>query len=566
MKDKGFILKDSHITWLECIIIAGFSLFPVFVHFPFHLNIYLSWEGAYRLYLGQVPYRDFGLPMGFGYWIIPGVFFKIFGPYLITLIKAQAFINILSALSFRSILKSVDVRPPIRVLCVFLFLISFSFINFWPWYNNTVIVFELIGLAFLLRYILKSKGKFRLGYLFCAAFFIFISLFTKQDAGLFAFLIALTLIICHGIYEKKIWPVFWFLGFYLLIALCVFLPFIPYHIGYWFNYGQPPHSDRLSFYDIFDIFFGRSEWLKFYIFLIVIIWVLKFQHFKEIIQNKEFVIFSLIVFAILAEAAVFQVTSYVPADDNIFFHSFAIAYIFSFSGLLERIDLRKLMPFCLVGLLILLWWSPRPWTYANSIVKRYFPHVGQVDTNVVSIRTFMREQPGIVWRTSQTPDQSKWEDVPWKPFKNVSLPRPTINGMKRLLQMPLVKDSGKYLAVLNMSELTPLAEIIGFTPETGPDIPLWYHKGVGIFERQIKEYNTKIKNNYYDLVLFEYIPISNNFYPFEVRDTLKKYYREVDSFPGPRSIGYSLVEVYMKKPFHEKSNLQLGKLPGTGNQ
>jgi hypothetical protein len=546
MKKKPIILRDNHITWLECILIVAFSLFPVFLHFPFHLNSYLSWDGAYRLYLGQVPYRDFGLPMGFGYWIIPAIFFKIFGPYMITLVKAQAFVNILSAFAFRSILKSVDVKSPIRLLCIFLFLISFSFINFWPWYNQTVIVFELIGLAFLFKYIVKGKQKFGLVYLLFAAFFTFLSFFTKQDAGAFAFLIALSLIICHAIYERKITPVVWFLVFYLLIALCIVAPFIPYHIGYWFNYGQPPHYDRISFYDIFDIFLGQSGWIKFYLLAIVLILILKLRHFKKIIQNKNFVIFSLLVLGILGEASVFQVTSYMPDDNNIFFHSFAIAYIFSFSGLTEYIDFRKWVPLCLTGIFILLWWSPRPWVYGNMILKRFYPHVGQVDTNEVSIRTYVRQEPGTDWFTAQYPDRSKWKRTPWKPFEKISMPQPTINGIKELLEMPIVKDSGNNLRVLNMSELTPLAEIIGYTPETGPDIPLWYHKNVGMYERQIREYETKIKNNYYDLVLFEYIPMLNNFYPFEIRDTLKRYYHQVESFPGPRSIGYSVIEVYLK--------------------
>src|SRR6478672_12291925 len=98
----------------EIFLIVLLSCVPLFATFPYRLNIFLSWEGAYRLYLGQLPYRDFGMPVGYMYWVIPAIFFKIFGPQLITLVKAQVFINILAGLSFRSIGKSFQLPATIR--------------------------------------------------------------------------------------------------------------------------------------------------------------------------------------------------------------------------------------------------------------------------------------------------------------------------------------------------------------------------------------------------------------------------------------------------------------------
>src|SRR5215213_9619870 len=146
----------------ELILIVGLACVPLFISFPFRVNIFLSWEGAYRISEGQVPYRDFGMPLGYMYWVIPAMFFKIFGTQMITLVKAQVLINILSGLAFRSILKSLNVQPGIRLLSVFLYCISFSFFNFWPWYNHTVIVYEMIGLSFLMRYIFSAKRNWLL--------------------------------------------------------------------------------------------------------------------------------------------------------------------------------------------------------------------------------------------------------------------------------------------------------------------------------------------------------------------------------------------------------------------
>src|SRR6187549_2323353 len=108
--------SDRKISIAEIIVIVGFSLFPLFFQYPYRVNIFLSWEGAYRLYLGQVPYKDFGLPMGFAYWVIPAVFFKIFGPYMFSLVKAQVFINLVAGFSFRSLLKQFDLISGQRFL------------------------------------------------------------------------------------------------------------------------------------------------------------------------------------------------------------------------------------------------------------------------------------------------------------------------------------------------------------------------------------------------------------------------------------------------------------------
>lgn len=547
MRWKDITLSNRQIALLEYLLILITSLSSLFLNQNYAANIYLSWEGAYRLYLGQVPYKDFGLPVGFGMWVIPALFFKIFGPYLSTLIKAQAFINILSALAFRSILKQMKIAPGIRLLSLLLYIVSFSYFNLWPWYNHSVIVFEFIGIAFLLRYILNEKRRNALFNLFLSCLFLFLSFFTKQDAGALAFMIAVALIVCHAFYEKRIWPVAWFFLFYVSIGLCFFLPFVQYNIGYWFNYGQSPHTTRVALYDVLDTFFGGSEWIKFYLLAVLLIWIVKFRFFKKAFEDKIFVVFSVLAVGILFEAAITQVTSFTSPLNNIFFHSFSVAYILTYSGLAERINFKKLAPLFLTGFFILVWWSPIFWPHASGMIGKVFRQTEVVDTNEVSIHTFQRTDPHWTWKISQTADPSKWKQAPWKVFRQVSMPVSTIKGIERLLNIPMVKEKKKDLKVLNMTELTPLAEVMGYIPETGSDIPLWYHKSVGIFEKQIKEYNSKIDQDFYDIVLFEYIPILNNFFPFEVRDSLQAHYQQIDSFPAPRDQFYKIIEVYTKK-------------------
>ena len=112
-----------------------------------------------------------------------------------------------------------------------------------------------------------------------------------------------------------------------------------------------------------------------------------------------------------------------------------------------------------------------------------------------------------------------------------------------------IVKSGNNLKVLNMSELTFLAYELPYALERSSEFPLWHHLGVGMFNKQLNLYEERIRNNYYDLILFEYIPDLNNFFPFAVRDALKSYYQQTDSFDAPRSGKRpGTIEIYIRKP------------------
>ena len=254
-------LKPAQTRWIEFGLILLFAMVPLFSSFPYRVNIFLSWEGAYRLYDGQIPFKDYGIPMGFGYWVIPAIFFKVFGPYMASLIKAQVLINVLSGLAFRSILKSFKVQHGLRLASILLFIISYSFFNFWPWYNHSVIVFELIGLSFILKFIFRISNSWKTwSTLVFGTFFLFLSFFTKQDGGGLAFLIAFFIIIYHAIVDRKYLDIALFVGAYAIWACAFILPFIPYEFSYWFNLGQEPHNSRVELWDFVNTTLGASKW------------------------------------------------------------------------------------------------------------------------------------------------------------------------------------------------------------------------------------------------------------------------------------------------------------------
>ena len=258
-------------------------------------------------------------------------------------------------------------------------------------------------------------------------------------------------------------------------------------------------------------------------------------------------IFLLLTLGILAEALIFGVTSYTPPDNNIFFHSFALAYIITGLSGITLINFSKVYYFLGLTILILFWWSAGYWQYINRIAMRIFPSEtveAKNDSlpaeNVINRYTYMLNLDSNYYE-----DESTWTTIDsLKSFQKIYLPPSTIAGIQRLKKMDVLKNNNA--SVLNMTELTPLDYEFGYKLETGQDHPLWDHLGVCMFNKQCDDYCNKIKNKQYDVVLFEYIPALNNFFPFRIRDSLQVYYKKTDSFLAPRRPTNGTIEVYVK--------------------
>lgn len=259
---------------------------------------------------------------------------------------------------------------------------------------------------------------------------------------------------------------------------------------------------------------------------------MRFSSVRQCWQDKRELLFLLLTLGILGEAAVFQVTSYTPPDNNIFFHAFMFAYILAqLSFLAPRLAKQKAVP-VIISLCVLFWWSG----VFSKYILRLVPGLADTSSatvsstgeNLVNRKTYM-----IVPPDSSELEMRQWVQCGLRSFDKITMPVSTAAGIQRLMNMDLVKNK-KDIRVLNMSELTPLAAEIPYKTERGSHYPLWNHLGVGMFNKQAAMFEERIGNREYDLVLFEYIPALNNFFPFRVRDSLQKHYQLIDQFAAPR--------------------------------
>jgi hypothetical protein len=483
------------------------------------------------MYLGQVPFQDYSLPMGYGYWVIPAIFFKIFGPYFASLIKAQVFINLVSVITFRSILKILDVKPVVILFSVLVFCFSYVSFNFWPWYNHLVFVFEMIALYFVLLATLKTEGWRTWAALTAGAFFTFFSIFTKQDIGGLALMTAYGILTYNAWVDRSFQKWLAFTALFVTFTMMFVLPILKYDFLYWFNYGQPPHKSRLVLMDFANEILGWAYWEKFFLFIVVLFVLDKARAGKEFLLNKKEVCFAFITMAIIFQAFLIPVTSPVPERNEVFFYAFGFAYFFSNFRL--NIDLSRWHYLAVCIFFIVFWWAGIYWRNVQRIFE---------------------SKPVTVAKNEQQAKHKYRLAKEYKTMEHLYLADNTLDGIKKIKELPVFKTN-KDPKVLNMSELTSLAYEIPFTPLINQ--PMWFHQTVSIFDKEVTEFCAKVRNHEYDVVIFESVNPEEviNFYPEDVHKCLDENYKFEFSFLAPRTPEKSYIYVFTK-PSSSSSKLE----------
>ena len=203
----------------------------------------IIFEGGYRIFLGQVPYRDFFIPTGPIVFYLQAFFDRIFGPNLWAMaLHAGTLAGILA--SFFYLLTVKKWGMPLSIAMAISVFFSYIGLFNYPWYNQTAYFFFLGNMMLLLSQINRSTIPFQT--LIASGLLTFLSLFSKQDVGLLHFFLLTLFFFWHSRFNFGKC----FIGYILPVLLVTAAAVAAYQsmgnfVGC-FSLGGGAHSSRLT--------------------------------------------------------------------------------------------------------------------------------------------------------------------------------------------------------------------------------------------------------------------------------------------------------------------------------
>ncbi|MES2977762.1 MAG: hypothetical protein V4731_05005 [Pseudomonadota bacterium] len=430
----------------------------------------IIYEGALRLALGQLPYRDFGSPVGPGSFVMPALLFKLFGVNWSVFLAAQQLQHACLLWLLNALLKRIGTRPFVRwSSLVFVSGLHLMMVPH-PWYNTTAFLL-LVAAVFCA---LGSRLRSVVG----AGLLSTLTVLTKQDFGLLAVLMAggFVALMALGSDREKIVPsldVFtdksrlMTLGFRLVVfagaAAGMLVVFIyatdAAKFAYWFNYGQAPHGRRgLSVASFSVLGFATAV--------------------VALVRND---------FRLLIAAAFIIASSVTKTTSGIYWTHY---YFVAFLPLLIDEAMRIKPPLKVLLLPAILYFAFQPardsaYTLrqaAYSVRMKLFPEAMKSPAVLTSFPT------GLIAFSPRTQVPSETLEV--------------ILELKRTAsEIRALKGQKAELKVINVTELTPIYAELGVAPPLG--LPLWFHTGISLFPQEIEQLSNTFSGSDYDIVLVQ---------------------------------------------------------------
>ena len=436
--------------------------------FVYFRDYSILFEGSYRVYLGQIPFRDFGLPLGPGSFLVPAFFFKILGVNWNSLLLAQQFQNCL--LLF--VLGKLLIQMNVDVNCRRISLISFTFLYLvflsHPWYNTSALLFMLVTVSL-------AMGNRNILY-FLSGVFAGLTILTKQDFGVLSLCIALFVLVFKS---SNFFSNAKNLTNYprLTVRLLIFLTSAVFIVGmfifftdfnsfkYWFNYGQSPHLMRgINWTARFN-----SLFLTFGVFL-----------FGLFMLNLKIMVSS----AFFLAAIITSATSGLP-----FTHYYFMAFIpiIWFEALKMQFQLKLTFTIFISIFLFLFIVAPFRdifYIFESMALKQpehYFFNYRMNSSSMVPMTKKLNSFSGKIYAPQETID--------------------SIILVKDLVEKLRVEFKVTSPLVLNMTELTPIYSEINVEPPIG--LPLWFHTNISLFPKEIDMLKGQLSENLYDVIMVQ---------------------------------------------------------------
>ncbi len=441
-------------------------------NFAYFRDYSITFEGAYRLALGQIPYKDFGSPVGPVSFLIPAVFFKLFGASLQVFQIAQLFTNFIHLVLLVFIFQKLAL--PVRLQFASMLLFGFAYLIFLthPWYNSTG--FLSLELVILLS-LYQKKLWILINGMLCAA-----SILTKQDFGvvsIFNASVIYLLVDASGStlrLRSHFSELFSRAFFYqLLTTFSIFIAglgiglslFIlctsPADFFYWFNYGQEPHHPRSpSFRSLTQNSYGLIN-------LIAIFFCWKFKRVNLLIA-------ALIIFS----ASLTRQTSGLG-----FTHYY---YVLALPIVLYEIYLCP-WKYKFIALLLAL-------VFSVQLLKKPLR-----DTYFVMESMVLHQPEHFFFDYRENSQPLMKFPADFVALNQESVPQETIEGIQAI--KAYVAQFNGTPKVLNLSELTPIYAELKVAPPK--HLPLWFHTNFSLFPREIEQLNQSFENADYDVIILQ---------------------------------------------------------------
>ncbi len=293
--------KIAELLIIGGIISAGFFLcFASGSRGFFAFDQSMTFDGAWRILCGQVPFKDFFMPFGpMAFWLQAG-FFKLLGVNYFAYIFAASFVNLLATLCGIVIIKILfPGRSWLAYLCGIITAVWFYSIYGTTNAEQTAFFFSLAGITFVLPVLLyRLSVAAARSLLLASGVCALLSLISKQNAGAFIFPLYFLLIILGSEFSLKMVvsrSMWFFLGFFLSLSVfclwlviysrpAVFLEYflrIPWEVGMNRIIYNPFHA---AFFDSAGLLFIQY---LFWFSLVVAVYVF-FHYLFNLIQGKEF--------------------------------------------------------------------------------------------------------------------------------------------------------------------------------------------------------------------------------------------------------------------------------------
>lgn len=520
----------------ETFFVLATTVILFFLSITLHKEIYfrdysIIWEGAYRLYLNQTPFIDFGLPLGPVCLWLPALMMKFFGPSNETLRWSGLIIMFSSSVIFWILINQIGkLKFWIKYLSVLLFMLHYSLGIQFPWYNTTAFLLLLLSLLFLLLSF-KVANHRRYFLLFMSGMASSLTFFAKQDFGLLAVTSHFSLIFIFSFYipshqNKNITSLksflytlsCWLLGNLVIAAFIIPWPHFS-NFMYWFNVGQPPHSNRVHNLTGNWLHYQKGEvgFIKFLVFASIVGLMYSWRN-RNYDQLKTYLFSTTILgvsFITYQTSGLYWLTStFYASIIPIMLQSTPHLFLKQFTFLKSKRALYSLT-LIVIGILTTV-----------TIPKINFVRLLTIWSRG-GIADFFLNQPNSSenWQSlEQTPDLRAV-------FGTSYLRTETIQGLYKLKAIDRLNLKKFDCPLLNMTEFTPIFFMLQLEPCKN-ELPLWYNTGISLFPREINKIKVMITQKKIGLLLVQNTHEGPGFYPEFIQWIETQSYSLVFSFPA----------------------------------